>query len=411
MKQKIITIIALSLGLSLLAGSPSLVEAKQKKNCRRQAKPAVVTKPALAVINNPTLAFQSGEVNVAVRGDENPIIRLQMMASGQALVEFPAKDRIFKVNPADPDLVTIEDSPTKEYDRYILLRSSKQFLPPAPGPQSASPATSMLVQMSSGMVITLLVYPVRDLAQVVHRCVVRYDRDAIVGARQAAGLAVNLDHHDPAPQKNVITSFQYTPPLKLNLASSTPQQSLGENAVFPLPELAMKRIDEGENGKTKAPPPTSAAPQARATEIKVKKEAKERTGPWDGWDSGKLRWSKPLHGLKAAAQTRALSAAERQVLVTVRNDLSTPLKIAPGQPELTVQTLDDKGRMLQVEPVKISKVELDQPDGLIAPGEKRRYLISYEAPVLGAKQRLCVSVSQSNAADEPVVVELTTGTR
>jgi hypothetical protein len=411
MKQKIITIIALSLGLSLLASSPSQAEAKQKKNCRRQAKPAVVTKPALAVINNPTLAFQTGEVNVAVRGDENPIIRLQMMASGQALVEFPAKDRIFKVNPADPDLVTIEDSPTKENDRYILLRSSKQFLPPAPGPQSASPATSMLVQMSSGMVITLLVYPVRDLAQVVHRCVVRYDRDAIVGARQAAGLAVNLDRHDPATPKNVITSFQYTPLLKLNPASSTPQQSLGENVVFPSPELATKRIDEGQGGKTKAPPPASAAPQARATEIKVKKEAKDRKGPWDGWDSGKLRWSKPLHGLKAAAQTRPPSADERQVLVTVRNDLSIPLRIAPSQPELIVQTLDDKGRMLQVEPVKVSKVELDQPDGLIAPGEKRRYLISYETPVLGAKQRLCVSVSQSNAADEPVVVELTTGTR
>jgi hypothetical protein len=232
-----------------------------------------------------------------------------------------------------------------------------------------------------------------------------------VGARQAAGLAVNLDRHDPATPKNIITSFQYTPLLKLNSASSTPQQSLGENIVFPLPEPATKRTDEGEGGKTKAPPPTSATPQARATEIKVKKEAKERTGPWDGWDSGKLRWSKPLHGLKAAAQTRAPNADERQVLVTVRNDLSIPLKIAPSQPELTVQTLDDKGRVLQVEPVKISKVELEQPDGLIAPGEKRRYLISYEAPVLGAKQRLCVSVSQSNAADEPVVVELTTGTR
>lgn len=405
MKQKITTIIALSLGLSLLSDSAYA----QKKNCRRQAKPAAVTKPALAVINNPAPTFQSGEVNVTVRGDENPIIRLQMVASGQALVEFPAKDHIFKVNPADPDLVTIEDSPTKENDRYVLLRSSKQFLPPAPGPQIAPAATSMLVQMTSGMVITLLVYPVRDLAQVVHRCVVRYDRDAIVGARQAAGLAVNLDRRDPAEPKNVITSFQYTPPLKLNSASAIPQHSLGENVVFPLPQPAAKQADEGESKNSKSPP-TSATPQSRATEIKIKKDAKERSGPWDGWD-GKLRWSKPLHGLKAAAQTRAPSAAERQVLITVRNDLSTPLKMAPSQPELTVQTLDDKGRVLQVEPVKISKVELEQPDGLIAPGEKRRYLISYEAPVLGAKQRLCVSVAQSNAADEPVVVELTTGTR
>jgi hypothetical protein len=409
MKQKITTIIALLLGLSLLSDSAYA----QKKNCRRQAKPSAVTKPALAVINNPAPTFQSGEVNVTVRGDENPIIRLQMVASGQALVEFPAKDRIFKVNPADPDLVTIEDSPTKENDRYVLLRSSKQFLPPAPGQQIAPAATSMLVQMTSGMVITLLVYPVRDLAQVVHRCVVRYDRDAIVGARQAAGLAVNLDRRDPAEPKNVITSFQYAPPLTLNPTSAIPQHTTGENIVSPLPQPVAKQADEGESGKPKMLPAsaTSATPQARATEIKIKKDAKEKSVSWDGWDGGKLRWSKPLHGLKAAAQTRAPSAAERQVLVTVRNDLSTPLKMAPSQPELTVQTLDDKGRVLQVEPVKISKVELEQPDSLIAPGEKRRYLISYEAPVLGAKQRLCVSVAQSNAADEPVVVELTTGTR
>ncbi|MFN7929211.1 MAG: hypothetical protein U0Y68_14945 [Blastocatellia bacterium] len=53
-----------------------------------------------------------------VTGDENPIIRLQMIPSGQILVEFPAQDHIFKVNPADPDLVTIEDSPPK---RRIII--------------------------------------------------------------------------------------------------------------------------------------------------------------------------------------------------------------------------------------------------------------------------------------------------
>jgi hypothetical protein len=67
--------------------------------------------------------------------------------------------------------------------------------------------------------------------------------------------------------------------------------------------------------------------------------------------------------------------------------------------------------VLQVEPVKPLKIETSRPDSLIAPDETARYLITYEAPILGAKQRLCVAVAQINAADEPVVIELTSGKR
>lgn len=406
MKLKITTTITLAFALMLIT-TPA--QAQRRKACRKETKQAAVAKPALAVINNPAPAYQSGEVNVAVRGNENPIIRLQMVASGQALVEFPAKDRIFKVNPADPDLVTIEDSPTKESDRYILLRSSKQFLPGAAGAQAASAATSMLVQMTSGMVVTLLVYPVRDLGQVVHRCVVKYDRDAIISARQAAGLAVNLDQRsEAATSKVAITSFQFAPVLKMTAAAVTAQPALSPASLF-APSMTVPAASETMQAKVKAPA-ASTVPQVRATEVKAKKGDDKQPVRWEGW-GGKLKWSKPLHGLKAAAQTRALDARERLVLVTVRNTLSEPMKIAPGHPELAVQTFDEHGRVLQVEPVKPLKIELANPDDLLAPGATTSYLISYEAPVLGAKQRLCVAVAQLNAADEPVTVELTTGTR
>lgn len=128
------------------------------------------------------------------------------------------------------------------------------------------------------------------------------------------------------------------------------------------------------------------------------------------WD-GKLKWSDPLHGLKAAAQTRAMNADQMQVLLTVKNTLSKPIKIAPGQPELIIQTLDERERVLQAEPVKPLKFEWSDLDGWIAAGGTSFYLITFEAPVLGAKQRLCVAVSQINAADEPVMIELTKGTR
>ena len=381
MKNKLTMIAAVMLALSLLPAS-SLGQRRQKP------KPATATKPALTVVNNPTPAPLSGEVNVNVRGDENPIVRLQMTPGGQALVEFPAKDRIFKVNPADPDLVTIEDSPTKETDRYILLRSSKQFLPHAPATGASSAATSMLVQMTSGMVVTLLVYPERDLERVVHRCVIRYERDSVVKARQAAGLAVNLDLRDE--------SVAARPPASIQIAPVTKSQ-----APAPQPAVATEPATKEEGGSKGKTPPSLPSPIIRAS------ESKERAGEW----SGKLKWSKPLHGLRAAAQTRMVNAHQRQVLVTVQNTLNTSVKIVPSLPELAVQTLGDRGRVLQVEPIKSLKIEASATDGLIAPGGTARYIITYEAPILGANQRLCAAIAQINAADEPVIIELTKGTR
>ena len=369
----------------------------QKKSRHRRAVQAPSPKPALIVVNNPTPTFHSGEVNVLVRGDENPIIRLQMVANGQTLIEFPAQDRIFKVNPADPDLVTIEDSPTKENDRYILLRSSKQFLPPGSGGSSA--ATSMLVQMTSGMVVTLVIYPVSELEQVVHRCVVRYDRDTIVSARQAAGLAVNLDHPTAEKVKPAQLSYSFAPSSKTGMVeviTELPKSDEITSAVTPAPECGTA---------------SCAPPIIHATPIRVSNDGSGKPDLWERVGSGKLKWSRLQHGLKAAAQTRALNATQSLVAVSVVNTLSVPLKIVPGQPELCLQTLDDKGRVLQVEPVRLLKREATSLSDFLAPGEKARYVISYEAPILGAKQRLCALIAQTNAADEPIVIELTTGTR
>ena len=407
--KRIFTVgLAVLIGLSMLSAPAS---AQQREHRPPQSKKESAPEPALAVVNNPTPSYLSGEVNVTVRGDENPIIRLQMVPNGQALVEFPAKDRIFKVNPADPDLVTIEDSPTKETDQYVLLRSSKQFLPGLPDSQSPPAATSMIVQMTSGMVITLLIHPAREFGHVVHRCVVRYDRDAIVKARQAAGLAVNLDQREETAPAKAPASVQIAPLQKTtpeNIAPSAPVSQSTQNAESPLsePPASTKEPDRAVDANTKA---VTSTPKLiiRATETKASKEGKDGLAQW----AEKMKWSKPLHGLKVAAQTRVVNANRRQALVSVHNTLSTPVNIAPAQPELSIQTLDESERVLQVEPVKPLKIEVSHFHGLIAPGETAFYLITYETPVLGAKQRLCVAVAQSSAADEPVVVDLTKGIR
>lgn len=401
MNKQLTTIIVMICALSVLTAPATAQQRKARQQRSAQAPPA---KPALTVVNNPAPTYLSGEVNVLVRGDENPIIRLQMVANGQTLVEFPAKDRIFKVNPADPDLVTIEDSPTKERDRYILLRSGKQFLPSGPSSGGSSAATSMLVQMTSGMVVTLLVYPVRELEQVVHRCVVRYDRDAIVSARQAAGLAVNLERQEVEEKpKPAIASLQFAQPF--NAESVAQIQATVEPNAQPTSTTNTKTptVECDATG--------FASPVARATQIKLPKEDGTAPDIWERVGDGKMKWSRAQHGLKAAAQTRTLNANQRLVAVSVRNTLSVPMKIAPNQPELFIQTLDDKGRVLQVEPVKLLKTETTHPHHFLTPGEIARYAISYEVPILGAKQRLCVAVAQTNAADEPIMIELTTGTR
>jgi hypothetical protein len=157
---------------------------------------------------------------------------------------------------------------------------------------------------------------------------------------------------------------------------------------------------------TKASPSTPKL-IIRATETRALIEGKEGPAQW----AEKAKWSKPLHGLKVAAQTRVVNANRRQALVSVHNTLSTPVNIAPAHPELSIQTLDDRDRVLQVEPLKPLKMEVSNAHGFIAPGATAVYLITYETPVLGVKQRLCVAVAQSAAADEPVVIELTKGTR
>jgi hypothetical protein len=399
-----------AIGLAILIGLSPLsapAQSKQRKPRSAQSKKTPASEPALTVVNNPAPSYLSGEVNVTVRGDENPIIRLQMVPNGQSLVEFPAKDRIFKVNPADPDLVTIEDSPTKESDRYILLRSSKQFLPLAPGAQGSSAATSMLVQMTSGMVVTLLIYAARELDQVVHRCVVRYEREAIIKARQAAGLAVNLDQRDQSLAATLPVSLQIAPLPKAAPDSSVPSISSSQPAQTTEPLVTAPTASVRVEETNASAPPSTPKQVIRATEVKASKDDKEHPARW----SDKPKWSKSLHGLKVAAETRVVNANQRQAMVAVRNTLSTPINIAPAQPELSIRTLDERDCVLQVEPVKPLKIEASTNHGLIAPGSTARYLITYETPVLGAKQRLCVAVAQSGSADEPVVIELTKGTR
>lgn len=381
---RILTGVALSLLLSAVA-------AAQQRKRDGAADSASARRPSLSVIHNPAPAPQTGEISITVRGDENPIIRLQMVASGQTLVEFPASDRIFRVNPADPDLVTIEDSPTKENDCYILLRSSRQFLPGLA--ELPATATSLLVQMTSGMVVTLLIYPVRELEQAVHRCVVRYDRAAILSARRAVGLAVNLDQPDqPLIQKS---------PASVQIAPLTIRQT------DTIPEKAKAATADESSARNGAEVGSGTTRPRMAVEKEILRALDQSDFRFIADWGDKPKWSRPRHGLMVAARLHTINADYRQVLVMVRNAMTVPLSLVPGHPELLIRTLDERGRSLQIEPIRALKIEASRSDGVIAPGAVARWLITFAMPVLGARQRLSISVAQREAADEPVTLELT----
>jgi hypothetical protein len=375
--------IGVSLALALASTSlttPLAAQSRGEKLQKQEAKAPGVT--PVAVINNPVPQYLSGEVSVMVRSNENPIIRLGLAQNGVSLVEFPASDRFFAINPGNPDLVTIEDSPTKETDHFFVIRPGSGFAPAPDGVKVLPPATSIIVQMNSGMVVTFLLYPVRDIEHNAHRCVVIYDRDAIANARRTAGLAINLDRRDAdSTSKQPVTSIRMTAELPLQ------------------PTLPAAQKEQPQ-----ASPPTNGDTSKKTAEAQTPRFE-------DIFPQGKAKWSKCQHGLKIAIQSRIVDAKHHQIAVAVRNTLDGPIKIVPGHPELQVQTLDDKKRVLQFEPVAKLKVGSSVTDSMIAPKQTAVYLITYESPVIGAKQRLSVAVAQINAADEPVTMELTLGKR
>src|SRR5262249_40535632 len=86
-----------------------------------------------------------------------------------------------------------------------------------------APATSVIVQMQSGLVLTFLFYPVQQLAEQAHRVVVTYDRVEVMAARRAVGLAVNLDSAEGERRRTSsvrISSSQGTPPAAADETSS-----------------------------------------------------------------------------------------------------------------------------------------------------------------------------------------------
>ena len=355
---------------------------------------AGVTQP-VAIVQQSAGDYLSGEANVTVKGNMNPIIRLGMSQNGVTMIEFPVADRFFAIHPGNSELVTIDESPTKATDHFLVLRAGSGFASPSVAANvGRGPASSIIVQMQSGMVITFLIYPVPYLSQQAHRCVVSYDRNEVVSARRAAGLAVNLDGTVLGTQQTA--SVRVAPAQTGAGATSTAQPAV--RTLDPvIAEIDTKQSPSKSNmkdGNDRTRVAASALIEAVRAPYSFKK------------------WSESIHGLAiSVSQVREVDNRSRLVVVAVRNTEATTIQVAPGAPDIYVQTLDKKGNPLQIEQIKKLGVETTTINSSIPAGATCYYALVYETPVLGASQRLRVSVAQVNAADEPSSAELGTSNR
>ena len=209
-----------------------------------------------------------------------------------------------------------------------------------------------------------------------------------------AGLAVNLDGRDPSSKRS-----------SSSVRLGDDEEDAGDEIVAPrwsrvIADLDSSRADERvRSGKVSRKRPKFSDVASTALRDVIKNP--NRLGAF----------GKASHGLSMAVMPVIdLDVQSRMVLIAVRNDGGGVLRIVEGNPEVYVQTFDDKGKTLQLEQVKRLYVESTSLDGRLNKGEVVYYAIVYEAPVLGALQRLRVSVSQTEAADEPATAGVGTMT-
>jgi len=394
------------LAVTILTALPAEAQRRKAKPpahqaTRQESRPPAqntTSTPPVTLVQPSAAEYLSGEANVAVKGNMNPIIRLGLSPNGVTMIEFPAADRFFAFHPGNSDLVTIEDSPTKATDHFLVMRAGSGFASPTVIANAGrGPITSVIVQMQSGMVVTLLIYPVQYLAQQAHRCVVSYDRNEVVAARRAAGLAVNLDLAEQDNRPRTVSMR-----LATDSGSTTGVTSASTSrTALPAPQPVVVEIDSRQSpakrDKKDAGNPSIAARNALAEAVKSPGSFK--------------RWTSPVHGLAVSlSQVREVDSRSRVVVMAVRNTEGSTIRVVPG-PDIYVETLDKRGSPLQIEQIRKLDTQTTAVDNAIPAGATCYYSIVYETPILGASQRLRVSIAQINAADEPASAEMNSSVR
>ena len=348
----------------------------------------------VSVVNSPQPDFLSGEANVTVNPKQPTVIRLGLAQNAVSIVEFPASDGIYYIHEGNPKLASVFQSPTKESDRSITIYPGEGFAPSKDG----TTAAAISLQMRSGLVLILELVPVNDLRRNAHRCVITYDRDAVVSARKVAGLAFNLggDSANASPinsraASKLVGSAQ---PLESGL---TPSNTSGSD-YNPISNTVYAEIlNTKRSGSKRAMTDAEISKSSNKRLADVLRDPKKNLGVW----------TPPLHGLElSVSRTTDLDAENRIVVVAVRNSSTSNLRLLTGSPELQIQTLDNNGNSLLTSKLDIRYLETTALEGLVLPGYTSFYALVYKSPALGTNQKVRVVVAHKDAADAPISAAL-----
>jgi hypothetical protein len=347
------------------------------------------------VVNSAETAYLSGEASVVVNPKQPTIIRLGLAQNAVSIVEFPASDGVYYIHEGNPKLVSVFQSPTKESDRSITIYPGEGFIVGA-----ANPSATITLQMRSGLILILEFVPVPEIRKNAHRCVINYDREEVVAARRTAGLAYNLGEEiRPTSVKNTRANSK--------LVSSTSEETTDENTnetdSNPVRLVSLEVTKGSLSRKSEEKPSKNPKTGLELSRLVNKRLADCLKNPSKNFGA----WTKAVNGLSlAVSSVSEIDAEQRLVVVAVRNDSTSNLRLVPGTPELQILTVDEKGKALQTERLERIYVETTSSEGLLLPGSTVYYALVYKAPVMGTSQRLSVLVAHREAADSPTTIVL-----
>ena len=424
--KMILTLLGLlcaSIAVSAQQPTPTPIKQVVRRPCcshRLPRRVANATPTATSATSTPASSdFFVGEAKVDVTKDET-VVRLAMAQHGSVLIELPANDGPRYIIPGDPEMATVDEKALERNKRAIVVRPGALFISSPSNRKAHSPAATVTVQMRSGLVVTFLFYPVEDLAQNVHRCVLSYNRDEVVARRRAAGLPVNLDITSSLPERRDQTG-QSAAPISISVETSedgkSPDRELSAKPSITIQFDKDPKPKTETNDKAASPPATTdtARPIAEnisGTNERVNAEVLAALTRLTKKPKQFKGWTKPTHDISIATLQQPDAKDDlRVVVIAVKNTGTETLKITPSNPDLLIEMLDEQGKAINVQSIKKLHTEASEASGAIAAGATVYYAIGYNAPVLGAHQRVKVVVAQTNAADEPASVALTNRNR
>jgi hypothetical protein len=385
--------------------------------------------------------------NYTFRQDSNTPLKVFLAPLGQVIIESPVNDPVYKVHPSKEDFVAVDrlDDDSLPTDP-IVLRPGTGFRVARKG--EITPATIVNLQMYSGAIIPVIVIPVNEIERNTLRVAITYDRDQIERSRQAAGLPIKLEQLQqkeaalleasrnpktvavqpslvPSPQPSIASptaAENLSPDLNLSQASvqeasytlrTQQATNLQPQQTTPGEQRASNALRNTGSSPALAPsfrptpsperPPISAEKLMALTRDELISVVRSNTI---------TKFPKARHGLSiASSPSREIDAQSRIVVVAVRNTLNEPVRLVPGQPEITVEILDDKKRLVDTRDVARLYLQTTIKDNVLAAGETGYFALVFHTPILGTHEYLRARVAQVFAADAPVIVDLVISAR